>query len=76
MEERMAMLQDPALLGDRLNDIVRVLSSAGFKLPPELTLFFRNVVYLGDAIQRHTPDLDFFSEVAPLVTSVLNQVEQ
>jgi ubiquinone biosynthesis protein len=76
MEERMAMLQDPALLGDRLNEIVRVLSSAGFKLPPELTLFFRNVVYLGDAIQRHTPDLDFFSEVAPLVTSVLNQVEQ
>lgn len=70
-EERIAMLHDPALLGDRLTELVRVLSAQGFKLPPELTLFFRNVVYLGDALQRYAPDLELFSEVGPIIAEVL-----
>jgi predicted unusual protein kinase regulating ubiquinone biosynthesis (AarF/ABC1/UbiB family) len=76
MQERMEMMRDPSKIGDRMTDIVRVLSAEGFKVPPELTLFFRNVVYLGDAIQRHAPDMDFFTEVAPIVTSVLAQVNE
>jgi ubiquinone biosynthesis protein len=71
MEERIAMMHDPSLIGDRLTDVVRVLSAEGFKVPPELTLFFRNIVYLGDAIQRHAPDIDLFTEIGPIVTEVL-----
>jgi ubiquinone biosynthesis protein len=74
-EERMAMLHDPALVGDRLTELVRILSAEGFKLPPELTLFFRNVVYLGDAIQRHAPDMDLFTEVGGIVMDVLGKLE-
>ena len=75
-EERMAMLRDPSLIGDRLTVLVRTLGAAGFKVPPELTLFFRNVVYLGDAIQRHAPDMDFFAEIGPIVTDALGGLER
>jgi ubiquinone biosynthesis protein len=71
MEERLAMLHDPTLMADRLTDVVRVLSAEGFRVPPEITLFFRNIVYLGDAIQRYAPDLDLFTEIGPIVTDVL-----
>ncbi len=74
-EERMAMLRDPSLIGDRLSVLVRILSAEGFKVPPELTLFFRNVVYLGDAIQRHAPDVDLFTEVGAIVMDVLGNLE-
>jgi ubiquinone biosynthesis protein len=74
-EERMAMLHDPSLIGDRLTDLIRALSAAGFKVPPELTLFFRNVVYLGDAIQRHAPDMDLFTEVGDIVMGVLGKLD-
>lgn len=75
MEERLAFMQDPALFADRLAELVRVLSAAGFKLPPELTLFLRNIVYLGDAIQRHAPEMDWFTELGPIVSEVLTKVE-
>jgi ubiquinone biosynthesis protein len=75
-EERMAMLNDPSLIGDRLTDLVRTLSGAGFKVPPELTLFFRNVVYLGDAIQRHAPDMDLFIEIGTIVADVLATLDR
>jgi ubiquinone biosynthesis protein len=73
-QERIAMLKDPSKIGDRLTEIVRVLSAEGFKVPPELTLFFRNIVYLGDAIQRHAPDMDLFTEIGPIVTEVLAKI--
>jgi hypothetical protein len=74
MEERLAIMQDPSLIADRLSELVRVLSAAGFRLPPELTLFLRNVVYLGDAIQRHAPDMDLFTELGAIVSEVLAKV--
>jgi ubiquinone biosynthesis protein len=74
MEERLAIMQDPSLIADRLAELVRILSAAGFRLPPELTLFLRNVVYLGDAIQRHAPDMDLFTELGAIVSEVLAKV--
>ncbi|HZN13120.1 MAG TPA: AarF/UbiB family protein [Acidimicrobiales bacterium] len=75
-DERMAMLNDPSLIGDRMTDLVRNLSAAGFKVPPELTLFFRNVVYLGDAIQRHAPEMDLITEIGGIVTEVLATLDR
>ena len=40
-------------------------------MPPELTLFAKNLVYLGDALQRHAPELDLGDELGAVVTQLL-----
>ena len=67
------LLGDTAALGARLTELIRVLSAHGFRLPPELTLFFRNVIYLGDALQRYAPDLDLLMEIGQLVLDAASQ---
>lgn len=67
MEERRAMLRDRSALGDRVSRIVRALSEQRFRVPPELALFAKNLVYLGDAIQRHAPDFDIVGEVSSVM---------
>jgi hypothetical protein len=46
------------------------VSGAGFRAPPELTLFLKNVVYLGDAVARHAPDMDVIAETSAAVLRV------
>jgi ubiquinone biosynthesis protein len=59
---------------ERFSGIVRALSSSGFRVPPELTLFAKNLVYLGDAIQRHAPELDLEAELGSTVVSILTRL--
>jgi ubiquinone biosynthesis protein len=59
---------------ERFTGIVRALSAAQFRVPPELTLFAKNLVYLGDAIQRHAPELDLEAELGETVTNILRRV--
>jgi ubiquinone biosynthesis protein len=59
---------------ERFSGIVRALSASGFRVPPELTLFAKNLVYLGDAIQRHAPELDLEAELGETVTAILRRV--
>ena len=59
---------------ERFSGIVRALSASGFRVPPELTLFAKNLVYLGDAIQRHAPELDLEAELGDTVISILTRL--
>jgi len=59
---------------ERFGGIVRALSASGFRVPPELTLFAKNLVYLGDAIQRHAPELDLEQELGGTVMAILQRL--
>ena len=62
------------VMQERFSGIVRALGASGFRIPPELTLFAKNLVYLGDAIQRHAPELDLEAELGDTVVSILSRV--
>ncbi|MEA3076000.1 MAG: ubiquinone biosynthesis protein [Actinomycetota bacterium] len=59
---------------ERFATLIRALSASGFRVPPELTLFAKNLVYLGDAINRHAPDLDLEAELGGTVTTILKRL--
>ena len=73
MEQRMALFEsgDQRVVEERITSVVRALTGAGFQVPPELTLFAKNLVYLADAIQRHAPDMNVVDEVGETVMAVL-----
>lgn len=73
-EQRQAMRANGgrAAMQDRVTQVVRALSAAGFRVPPELTLFAKNLVYLSDAIGRHAPDLDLPTELFGALSTVLS----
>jgi ubiquinone biosynthesis protein len=71
LEERRAFLEDPTLMEDRLGQIVRALHASGFRVPPELTLFVKNALYLNDAVLRHAPDFDVVGETMALLPRML-----
>jgi ubiquinone biosynthesis protein len=76
-EQREAVMAGPGgreLMQERFSGIVRALGASQFRIPPELTLFAKNLVYLGDAIQRHAPELDLEAELGETVTSILKRV--
>ena len=76
-EQREAMMAGPGgreVMQERFTGIVRALGASQFRIPPELTLFAKNLVYLGDAIQRHAPELDLEAELGETVTSILKRV--
>ncbi len=76
MEERMAMLQPEGrgMLRDRMTTLVRTLAASGFRVPPELTLFAKNLVYLSDAADRYAPDLSWIETVGDLVLTTVGSL--
>ncbi len=66
-EQRRAVRADRDAIGERIASLVRTLSENGFKVNPELSLFAKNLVYLGDAVQRHAPDFEMIDEVTAMV---------
>ena len=58
-------------LEQRIIHVLRALTAAGFRIPPQLTLFAKNLVYLGDAINRHAPDIDIEAELGEAVFRVI-----
>jgi len=69
-EERLQMMNDRDFLEQRIRMLLRAVSAAGFKAPPQLTLFFKNILYLGDAVARHAPDMDVIAETSAAVLRV------
>jgi ubiquinone biosynthesis protein len=73
VEQRRAAFvdHDEHVIEERMTSIVRALAGAGFQVPPELTLFAKNLVYLADAIGRHAPDMDVVDEIGATIATVL-----
>ncbi len=53
-------------LGQALGAVVRVLTSRGFRLPSELVLFFKNLLYLNGFAAALAPDTDLFAQIQPV----------
>jgi ubiquinone biosynthesis protein len=70
MEERQALGRKG--VEERITSVVRALNASGFRVPPALTLFAKNLIYLGDALQRHAPNLDLFEELGAAVSNLSN----
>jgi ubiquinone biosynthesis protein len=55
-------------LGDGLGGVLRVLSASGFRLPKELVLFFKNLLYLGGFAASVVPEADLLLEIEPILS--------
>ena len=53
---------------EELQRVVKALLGYGARMPKELMLFVKNMVFLDGAIARLAPDLDLFAEVAHVAT--------
>lgn len=53
-------------LGQALGAVIRVLASNGFRLPSELVLFFKNLLYLNGFAASLAPDTDLLSQIQPV----------
>jgi len=54
----------PEQLTEELQRVVKALLGYGARMPKELMLFVKNLVFLDGAIARLAPDLDLFAEIA------------
>lgn len=55
-------------LVDSLSDTVRVLISHGFRLPPSMVLFFKNLLYLNGLAAALAPGTDLLAQVGPILS--------
>jgi ubiquinone biosynthesis protein len=55
-------------LGQALGSIIKVLASNGFRLPKELVLFFKNLLYLNGFAATLAPDTNLFDQITPTFT--------
>ena len=53
-------------LGQLLSSVIRVLAANGFRLPKELVLFFKNLLYLNGFATALAPDANLFSHIEPV----------
>ena len=53
-------------LGQALGAIIMVLARNGFKLPKELILFFKNLLYLNGFAAALAPDTNLFTQIEPV----------
>ena len=58
----------PEELVDELRDITRALLGYGARLPKELMLFVKDLLFLNGAIATLAPDVDLFAEVTHVAT--------
>jgi ubiquinone biosynthesis protein len=55
-------------LTDEIQQVLKALLGYGARMPKELMLFVKNLVFLDGAIGTHAPNLDLFAEIAHLST--------
>jgi ubiquinone biosynthesis protein len=53
-------------LSESLSVMIRVLTRAGFVVPKELVLFFKNILYLNSFAAALAPDLNLMNEIQPI----------
>ncbi len=58
----------PDEMMNEIRDITKALLGYGAKLPKELMLFVKNMLFLNASIAYLAPDIDLFSEISYLVT--------
>ncbi len=54
-------------VGETLSSVLRLLSASRFRLPKELVLFFKNVLYLTSFTAAIAPDADLLSHIEPIL---------
>lgn len=54
-------------LGETLSAIMRILSAHRFRLPKDLVLFFKNLLYLSGFTASVAPDADLLSQIEPIM---------
>ena len=70
--EELAEARDPGLtmsqdeIAERLGALIRVLASRGFRVPKELVLFFKNLLYLNAFAASIAPDVNLLGEIGPI----------
>lgn len=55
-------------LGQALGSVIKTLASNGFRLPKELVLFFKNLLYLNGFASSLAPGTDLLGEIEPVFT--------
>ncbi len=60
-------------VGDTLSTVMRMLSSSRFRLPKELVLFFKNLLYLTSFTAAIAPDADLLSQVGPVLAHFMSK---
>lgn len=60
-------------LGQALGGVIKVLASNGFRLPKELVLFFKNLLYLNGFAATLAPDTDLLSQIEPVFAYFLQR---
>jgi ubiquinone biosynthesis protein len=58
----------PDELVQEVKDLVKALLSSGARMPKELMLYVKNLVFLDGAIATLAPDLDLFAEITGIAT--------
>ncbi|MDQ6816919.1 MAG: AarF/UbiB family protein [Actinomycetota bacterium] len=54
-------------VGETLSTVMRMLSKSRFRLPTELVLFFKNVLYLTSFTASIAPDADLLGQIGPIL---------
>ena len=63
----------PEALTGEMQRVIKALLGLGARLPKDLMLFVKNLVFLDGAIATLTPDLDLFAELADITTYFASQ---
>ena len=68
LAQRRATLTSVSLsdFADGLAKVIRVFASHGARVPKDLLLFLKNLIYLGEAVQALNPGVDLRAEVSKL----------
>ena len=57
-------------LGQTLGRVLRVLAAGGFRMPKELVLFFKNLLYLSGFTAGLAPEADLFRYVETILAEL------
>jgi ubiquinone biosynthesis protein len=60
-------------LGENLSRVLRILSASRFRLPKELVLFFKNVLYLSGFAASVGPDVDLLAQIEPTLSHFMSK---
>ncbi len=55
-----------AEIAERLGAVIRLLAARGFRVPKDLLLFFKNLLYLNAFAASIAPDVDLLGEIEPI----------
>jgi len=70
--QELVAARDPGLqmsqaeIADRLGALIRLLAARGVRVPKDLVLFFKNLLYLNAFAASIAPDVDLLGEIEPI----------